>query len=392
LNATIPKIVDQPDRFAPNALFFGVVVCLCGGGFSLWCPLEKMAMREVVLGTRKSKLALVQTEAVRGMLERAHPELKFSLREISTVGDKILDKPLSQIGDKGLFTKELEEALYRKDIDLAVHSLKDVQTTLPKGLALGAISEREDQRDAVVLRASHKAQGAKSLDDLPEGAVIGTSSLRRVAQLKRRYPKLRFETIRGNLQTRLSKLEAGDFDAIILAFAGLNRLGLSENISSILDPEICFPAVGQGALAVECREGDESILKLLREAIHHSDTALCCHAERAFMRHLEGGCLTPIAVWCRLLPPPSDSDSDSDRRLVLQGRVLSLDGQQCIAAQEELRIPASVAPEAEESLGKELGVRLAETLRGLGADDILRSIARENPHLNAPPQSTQAQS
>lgn len=350
---------------------------------------EREAQCVVVLGSRRSKLALVQTEAVKGDLERRNPEWRFFIKEISTVGDKILDKPLSQIGDKGLFTKELEEALFREEIDLAVHSLKDVQTTLPEGLYLGAISEREDQRDALVLKSVHKTKGWKTLGDLPAGSVVGTSSLRRVAQLKRGFPQLEFKTIRGNLQTRLSKLESDTdgFDGIILAFAGLNRLGLSDSISSVLTPELCFPAVGQGALAVECREGDQRIRKLLRSSIHHPETALCCHAERGLMRHLQGGCLTPIAVWCQV-----QGEREGKRTLVIQGRVLSLDGKDCIHGEEQVVLSGGEGDDQEEDVGKALGIKLAESLLSKGAGAILSSIARENPHLNAPPTSVASSS
>jgi len=329
--------------------------------------------RVVTLGTRKSKLALVQTQQVFDWLSNrfSSEELEFRIKEISTVGDKILDKPLSEIGDKGLFTKELEEALWRKEIDLAVHSLKDVQTTLPRGLVLGAISEREDQRDVVILKTIHKEKGLGRLDQLPAGSNVGTSSLRRVAQLKRRFPNLNFKTIRGNLQTRLSKLENEDYDALILAFAGINRLGLSHVISEVLSPEMCYPAVGQGALAVECREGDEFILSLLR-TIHHPETALCCHAERAFMKHLEGGCLTPIACFCEI---ETTQQQQKKKRLVLKGRVLSLDGSQCIEAEEVMELDDD-RDGGEEQLGCVVGVRLAESLKRQGAEEILAQIDR----------------
>jgi hydroxymethylbilane synthase len=306
----------------------------------------------VIIGSRDSQLALVQTHWVRGELQRAHPDIQFAIVEMKTQGDKILDVALAKIGDKGLFTKELESAMLEKRTDLAVHSLKDLPTTLPPGLILGAITEREDPSDAVVVRQGLAAAG---LGDLPEGAVVGTSSLRRLAQLKHRYgERLRFQDIRGNLNTRLRKLDEGHYDAIVLAVAGLRRLGWSERITEVLAPEISLHAVGQGALGIECREADEAILDLLT-ILNHTPTARRCRAERAMLRTLEGGCQVPIGVHTEL---------HDDGGLTLQGIVASLDGKTLARA---CRTGPGDEPEA-------LGQAVAEDLKAAGAQGILDEI------------------
>ncbi|NXY51214.1 HEM3 deaminase, partial [Ceuthmochares aereus] len=212
---------------------------------------------------------------------------------MSTTGDKILDTALSKIGEKSLFTKELENALERNEVDLVVHSLKDLPTSLPPGFTIGAVCKRENPLDAVVF---HPKNCGKTLSLLPEKSVIGTSSLRRAAQLKKKFPQLEFRDIRGNLNTRIKKLdEREDFSAIILAAAGLKRMGWENRIGQLLSPEDCLYAVGQGALAVEVRAKDQEILNMV-SALHDADTVLCCIAERAFMKRLEGGCSVPVAV------------------------------------------------------------------------------------------------
>uniref|UniRef100_A0A8C9XQI4 hydroxymethylbilane synthase n=1 Tax=Sander lucioperca TaxID=283035 RepID=A0A8C9XQI4_SANLU len=249
--------------------------------------------RVIRIGTRKSQLARIQTDSVAAKLKELNPDINLEIVAMSTIGDKILDTALSKIGEKSLFTKELENALERNEVDLVVHSLKDLPTTLPSGFTIGAVLKRENPHDAVVLHPKHIG---KTLETLPDNSVIGTSSLRRAAQLKKRFSHLEFKDIRGNLNTRLKKLdEKADFAAIILAAAGLRRMGWDNRISQILGPEDCMYAVGQGALAVEVRARDADILEMV-SVLHDPDTVLRCIAERAFLRHLEGGCSVPVAV------------------------------------------------------------------------------------------------
>lgn len=268
--------------------------------------------RPIRIGSRKSQLALVQTHWVQEQLQHRFADRRFEVHTMSTQGDKILDVALAKIGDKGLFTKELEMGMLNSEIDFAVHSLKDLPTRLPEGLMLGCVTEREDPADALVVHANHQD---KQLDTLPEGAVIGTSSLRRLAQLRYHYPHLAFKDIRGNLNTRLQKLDAGEYDAIILAVAGLKRLDMADRIHQVIPAEVSLHAVGQGALGIECRSNDPEILELLK-TLEHSPTAQRCYAERAFLRELEGGCQVPIGVNTVL-------DGDT---LALTGMVASIDG------------------------------------------------------------------
>lgn len=273
---------------------------------------------------------------------------------METQGDKILDVALSKIGDKGLFTQELEDDMLSGKIDFAVHSLKDLPTNLPAGLQLGCVTEREDPADAMVVHAKHKD---KQIDTLPEGAVIGTSSLRRLAQLRHYFPHFIFKDIRGNVNTRLRKLDDGEYDAIILAAAGLNRLDMSDRIHQILPADISLHAVGQGALGIECRIGDDDILALLK-VLEHDPTAYRCYAERAFLRELEGGCQVPIGV---------NTVIEADT-LTLKGIVASLDGQQLITG-----TVTGSAINAEQ-----LGTELATQLRSQGAQEILDDINTHN--------------
>jgi hydroxymethylbilane synthase len=242
------------------------------------------------IATRKSQLALWQAEFVRTQLQRLHPQLEVELVTFTTKGDKILDTPLAKIGGKGLFVKELETALLEGSADLAVHSMKDVPMEFPEGLGLAIICEREDPRDAFV------SNRFASLDELPHGAVVGTSSLRRHCQLRALRPDLQIHSLRGNVNTRLAKLDAGEFDAIILATAGLVRLGLDSRIRARLDSTLSLPAGGQGAVGVEIRESDERMRQLLAP-LHHETTARCVQAERALNRYLQGGCQVPIACY-----------------------------------------------------------------------------------------------
>ena len=310
--------------------------------------------RTVRIGSRKSQLALVQTHWVQGQLQQLHPDCDFEVCTMSTQGDHILDVALAKIGDKGLFTKELELSMLRQETDLAVHSLKDLPTNLPEGLTLGIVTEREDPADALVVHADFRDY---QIDTLPAGAVIGTSSLRRLAQLRHHYPHLVFKDIRGNLNTRLAKLDAGDYDGIILAVAGLKRLDFGDRIHQILPPEVSLHAVGQGALGIECREGDTDILDLL-QGLSHRPTTQRCLAERSFLRALEGGCQVPIGVNTLLV----------DDQLTLTGMVASTDGQRLI--KDEVTGAAHNA--------EALGLDLAARLRAQGAQDILDEIIAEN--------------
>jgi hydroxymethylbilane synthase len=306
--------------------------------------------RTIRIGSRKSQLALVQTYWVQEQLQKVFPDRHFEVQTMSTQGDKILDVALSKIGDKGLFTKELELGMINNEIDLAVHSLKDLPTKLPEGLVLGAVTEREDPADALVVHEKHKD---KQIDTLPVGAVIGTSSLRRLAQLRYHFPHLAFKDIRGNLNTRMAKLDAGEYDAIILAVAGLKRLDMSDRIHQILPDEISLHAVGQGALGIECRGDDAEVLELLK-ALEHIPTRDRCYAERAFLRQLEGGCQVPIGVNTTL----------NGDQLTLTGIVASVDGKKLV--KDTVRGNASEA----ENLGNEL----AQRMRQQGAQEILAEI------------------
>jgi hydroxymethylbilane synthase len=316
-------------------------------------PPVSTSNRTIRIGSRKSQLALVQTYWVQEQLQKAFPDRTFEVHTMSTQGDKILDVALAKIGDKGLFTKELELGMVHNEIDFAVHSLKDLPTRLPEGLVLGCVTEREDPADALVLHEKHKD---KQLHTLPEGAVIGTSSLRRLAQLRHHYPHLSFKDVRGNLNTRLAKLDAGEYDALILAVAGLKRLGMGDRIHQAIPSEVSLHAVGQGALGIECRGDDAEVLELLK-ALQHQPTAYRCYAERAFLRDLEGGCQVPIGVNTTL-------EGDT---LTLTGLVASLDGQTLIKD-----TVSGAATDAEK-----LGTELAQRLRQQGAQAVLDAIFAE---------------
>lgn len=306
--------------------------------------------RTIRIGSRSSQLALVQTHWVQAELQKAYPDRTFEVHTMATQGDKILDVALAKIGDKGLFTKELEVGMLQQEIDFAVHSLKDLPTNLPDSLVLGVVTERENPADAVVF---HEKYRDFQIDALPPGAVIGTSSLRRLAQLRHHYPHLTFKDIRGNLITRLAKLDSGEFDAIILAVAGLQRLGMGDRIGQILKPEISLHAVGQGALGIECRGDDTEVIELLK-AIEHPPTRDRTLAERAFLRELEGGCQVPIGV---------NSVIDGEN-LTLTGIVASVDGQQVVKD-----TVTGLVNEPEK-----VGIELAQLLRQQGAKEILETI------------------
>jgi len=304
----------------------------------------------LVAGTRGSTLALWQTRQVADRLQAASPGLEVQIRIIRTRGDAVADRPLSQVGGKGLFVTEIEDALAAGEIDLAVHSLKDMPTEQPEGLVLGAILERADARDALVVRG-----GAGDLWSLPAGARVGTSSLRRQAQLLAARPDLQTLDLRGNVDTRLRKLREGRYDAIVLAGAGLERLGLAGAISQILPLDVVLPAVGQGALCVEVRAGDAATRGLVA-ALDHAATRRAAGAERALLRRLEGGCQVPVGAYAR----PEGGE------LVLQGLVAAPDGTRLV--RDEIRGPAAGA--------EELGTDLAGRLLAAGGAAILEELRR----------------
>lgn len=291
----------------------------------------------VRIGTRGSKLALWQAEWVKSHLENLHSGLAVELTIIKTKGDKILDVPLAKVGGKGLFVKEIEAALSSGSIDLAVHSMKDMPAEIPTGLCIGAVPVREVPVDALITR------DAQTLETLPRGARIGTSSLRRASQLRRARPDIEIVPLRGNLDTRLRKLDEGQMEAIVLAAAGVRRLGLEARISQKLDTEIMLPAVGQGALCIETRDGDTTIAPLVAP-LEDEATRIAVTAERAYLHRLEGGCQVPIAGHATLL----------DGRLTLCGLVSDLEGQTVIKATQVGR------PEEAETIGRELADHLLE--------------------------------
>lgn len=304
-------------------------------------------IQKIVIGTRGSKLALWQTNWVKAELERHHAGLLVEVQIISTKGDRVLDVSLPKLGEqgKGLFTKELEDAIFERRVDIAVHSLKDLPTEIPAGLHIGAICEREDVHDALVARGD-----VKSFDDLPHAAVLGTSSLRRQAQIRAARPDLIIEPVRGNVDTRLRKLDSGEYDAIVLASAGLHRLGFEHRITERLSEEMVLPAVGQGALAIETRSDDGAVNEIV-QALNHEATRLACEAERAFLKGLGGGCLVPIAGRARI-------QADV---LTLSGLVASPDGSEIVRGHHS-------GPMID---AKSIGKQLADELIERGADGIL---------------------
>jgi hydroxymethylbilane synthase len=301
----------------------------------------------LTIGSRGSRLALWQAEWVRARLSALHPRVTVAIEIIKTSGDVLKDAPLAVIGGKGVFTKELEEALLKGRIDLAVHSLKDLPTILPDGLVIAAITEREDARDALVLRAGLQSD-SPSLKSLPEKSVVGTSSPRRLAQLKHLRGDITVRELRGNVDTRLRKLDAGDYDAIILASAGLRRLGLSERISASLATEEMLPAVGQGALAIEMRDESEA-LKLVA-LLEHAPTRAACTAERSLLRALGGGCQLPIAAHATI----------EEGRLSLEGLVAAVNGD--VIIRDAIAGQITEANSLGETLGGQLLTRGAQPL------------------------------
>jgi hydroxymethylbilane synthase len=306
--------------------------------------------QKIIVGTRESRLAMWQACWVVERLKAVNPECSYRIKGISTRGDKVLDVALAKIGDKGLFTKELEQALFRGEIDLAVHSMKDLPTSLPDGLVIGAVCEREYPGDVLISR-DHK-----TLDELPPDAVIGTSSLRRTAQILHYRRDLKTVNLRGNIQTRLNKLDENKFDATILAYAGVHRMGLDSRITQVIPYEICLPAVGQGSIAVETALDNEEIIALVKN-IDHCDSRQAVCAERSFLKKLEGGCQVPIGAYATV----------EGGYLRLEGTVVSLDGRDMVRSD----LTGGLG-EAEE-----IGIVLAEKLIKMGAGEILSKMRQE---------------
>ena len=309
--------------------------------------------QKITIGTRGSALALWQANWAKSELEREYPGIEVSITVIKTKGDKILDVPLAKVGGKGLFVKEIEDALLSHDIDLAVHSMKDVPTQLPESLQVAIFPPREDPRDAFF---SHSG---KSLKEMPKGAVIGTSSLRRIAQILHAYPHLKTKDLRGNVDTRLKKLERGEYDGIILAYAGVKRLGWADKVTELLDPIISLPAIAQGALGIETRINDDFNNQRLA-FFHDPKTALAVLTERSLLRTLEGGCQVPIAAYATV---------DENNQIFLTGLVAALDGRKIIKDTANGTDP------------EKLGEELARTLLQHGAGELLEECFAANPDI-----------
>ncbi len=301
----------------------------------------------IKIGTRKSLLAMTQSTWIKGLIEKQYPDVTVELVKIVTQGDKILDVPLAKVGGKGLFVKELEEAMLKNEVDIAVHSMKDVPAELPDGLTLGIITKRENPFDAFI----SKKYG--SLAELPQGATVGTSSLRRKAQLSKLRPDLVIEDLRGNIDTRLRKLEEGRYDAIILASAGINRLGMTDKITSCFTAAEMLPAVAQGAVGIELRSKDKDLLKAL-SFMDHRETSIAVRAERAFLTRLEGGCQVPIAGFAEV----------NGDYVTLTGLVAAIDGSKII------KKTATGSPDEAEAMGK----GLAEEILAMGGKEILGEV------------------
>ena len=306
-------------------------------------------MKRITVGTRKSPLALTQTEWVLGELKKHHPELEMGMEKIVTKGDRILDVTLSKVGGKGLFIKEIEQAMYDGTVDFAVHSLKDMPTEMPEGLMLVAITKREDARDVVITRTGC------SFADLPKGAKVGTSSLRRAAQLRHARPDLEIVSVRGNINTRLAKLEEMELDAIVLAAAGLERMGWADKISERLSPDLCIPAVGQGALAIQCRSSDQDVRNILA-VLNDESTRRIVTAERTLLGKLNGGCQIPIGAYAEFV---------NDEELRLTGIVGSADGLTLLRESAVGSDPVA------------LGQAVSEALLNKGAAEILAKVREE---------------
>lgn len=303
---------------------------------------------QLVIGARGSKLSVWQANHIKERLCIAHPGLSVTISTFLTAGDRFLDTPLAKIGGKGLFTKEIETAILEGKVDLAVHSLKDMPAELPAGLTIAAVTDRVDSEDAFV------SNSYLSLDELPQGAVLGTSSLRRKAQILAIRPDLQIENVRGNVDTRLRKLDSGEYDAIVLAVAGLKRLGLGDRITQVLQHDICLPAVGQGALAVETRSADEAVIQIVSCLEHHA-TRLAVTAERAYLRVLEGNCQVPVGVYGQVV----------EEQLELRAVILSLDGRQ--------QLSDDIRGNKQDAL--DLGQLLAKRMLAAGGNRLLEDLA-----------------
>lgn len=304
-------------------------------------------MRKLIVGSRRSKLALTQSQQFIDKLKFIDPSLDIEIKEIVTKGDKIVDKQLSKVGGKGLFVKEIQNELFNKEIDMAIHSLKDVPSMIPDGLTLGCIPDREIPFDAYI------AKNHIPLQELSEGSIVGTSSLRRGAQILSKYPHLKIKWIRGNIDTRLKKFETEDYDAIILAAAGLKRMGWSDNIvTTYLDRDILLPAIGQGALGIECRSDDKELLDLLSK-VHNHDVAQCVTAERTFLSEMDGSCQVPIGGYATIA---------QDNQIEFTGLIMSPDGKE---RYEHTALGTDPV---------KLGIEVSQVLKKQGAYDIIKKL------------------
>lgn len=304
-------------------------------------------MRKLIVGSRRSKLALTQSQQFIDKLKFIDPSLDIEIKEIVTKGDKIVDKQLSKVGGKGLFVKEIQNELFNKEIDMAIHSLKDVPSMIPDGLTLGCIPDREIPFDAYI------AKNHIPLQELSEGSIVGTSSLRRGAQILSKYPHLKIKWIRGNIDTRLKKLETEDYDAIILAAAGLKRMGWSDNIvTTYLDRDVLLPAIGQGALGIECRSDDKELLDLLTK-VHNHDVAQCVTAERTFLSEMDGSCQVPIGGYATIV---------QDNQIEFTGLIMSPDGKE---RYEHTTLGSDPV---------QLGIEVSQVLKKQGAYDIIKKL------------------
>jgi hydroxymethylbilane synthase len=331
----------------------------------------KRNKKKMIIATRGSKLALWQANWVKEEIEKRHLDVVIELKKIKTTGDKILDVPLAKVGGKGLFVKEIEEAILRGEADLAVHSMKDVPVDLPAGLHLASICRREDPRDAFISQIQNSKFKIQNFKKLPHGARVGTSSLRRMSQLLNIRPDLRILQLRGNLDTRIRKLDEGQFDAIIVAAAGVKRLGMAKRITEILKTDVILPAIGQGAIGIECRVDDEYINALI-SPLNHPETSVCVRAERAFLKKLEGGCQVPIAAHAKLEKQVlgvkgevSDCKLSTDNcQLIIEGLVGSVSG--------DRMVKGYVIGEPDDA--ELLGTHLADDLISNGAGEILAEV------------------
>jgi len=314
-------------------------------------PNSLIIPHKIIIASRESLLAMWQARFIQHCLSQLYPQTEISILGMTTRGDQILDQSLSKIGGKGLFIKELEQALEDGRADIAVHSMKDMPMNVPDGFTLAVITEREDPRDAFV------SNQYSNLESLPAGSVVGTSSLRRESQLRAQFPHLQVKPLRGNVQTRLRKLDEGQYAAIILAAAGLKRLGLTDRITALLDPEQSLPAVGQGALGIECRADRPDLVALL-QPLHHQQTAQCVEAERAMSRVLGGSCQVPLGAFAEII----------DGNLQLRGFVANPDGKRMI----------SNALCGKPETGIAMGQQLAQNLIAQGADEILATLSPAN--------------